>query len=53
MALLNTCHGVMPKQVESFFVQVDNVLNWTAGPFLKSVVDGLGKVVRKSRKIRA
>lgn len=22
MALLNTCHGVMPKQVESFFVQV-------------------------------
>lgn len=46
MALLNTCHGVMPKQVESFFVQVDNVLNWTAGPFLKSVVDGLGKVAR-------
>jgi hypothetical protein len=49
MALLNTCHGVMPKEVESFFVQVNNVLNWTAGPFLKSVVDGLGKVVRKSR----
>ncbi len=53
MALLNTCHGVMPKQVESFCVQVDNVLNWTAGPFLKSVVDGLGMVVRKSRKVRA
>ncbi|KAI9682027.1 MAG: hypothetical protein M1817_000081 [Caeruleum heppii] len=49
MALLNTCHGIMPKQVEGFFVQVDNVLNWTAGPFLKSVVDGLGKVVMKSR----
>ena len=49
MALLNTCHGVMLKQVESFFVQVDNVLNWTVGPFLKSVVDGLGKVARKSR----
>lgn len=48
MALLNTCHGVMPKQVESFLVQVDNVLNWTVGPFLKSVVDGLGKVARKS-----
>lgn len=46
MALLNTCHGVMPKQVESFLVQVDNVLNWTAGPFLKSVVDSLGKVAR-------
>ena len=53
MALLNTCHGVMPKQVENFFVQVDNVLNWTAGPFLKSVVDGLGKVVRKSSKVKA
>ena len=49
MALLNTCHGVMPKQVESFLVQVDNVLNWSVGPFLKSVVDGLGKVARKSR----
>ena len=53
MALLNTCHAVMPKQVEKFFFQVDNVLNWTAGPFLKSVVDGLGKVVRKSRNVRA
>lgn len=49
MALLSTCHGVMPKQVESFFVQVYNVLNWTAGPFLKSVVDDLRKVVRKLR----
>ena len=49
MALLNTCHGVMPKQVETFFVQVDNVLNWTVGPFLTSVVDGLGKVARMSR----
>ncbi|MCJ1395823.1 hypothetical protein MMC18_008709 [Xylographa bjoerkii] len=53
MVLLNTCHGVMPKQVESFFVQINNVLNWTAGSFLKSVVDDLGKVVRKSRKERA
>ena len=47
MALLNTCHRVMPKQVGGFFVQVNNVLNWTAGPFLKSVTDNLGKVVRK------
>lgn len=42
MVLLNTCHGVILKQVESFFVQVQNGLNWTAGPFLKSVVDRLG-----------
>ena len=53
MVLLNTCHGLMPKQVESFFVQVQNVLNWTAGPFLKSVVDRLGKVEMQSRKVWA
>lgn len=51
MVLLNTCHGLMPKQVEGFFVQVQNVLNWTAGPFLKSVVDRLGKVEMQSRKV--
>lgn len=50
MALLNTCHGVMPEQVEKFFVQVHNVLNWTAGPFLDSVVDRLGKVEMASQK---
>lgn len=49
MVLLNTCHGVMPEQVESFFVQVHNVLEWTAGPFLKSAVDRLGKVEMQSR----
>ena len=53
MVLLNTCHGLMLKQVESFFVQVQNVLNWTAGPFLKSVVDRLGKVEMQSRKVWA
>lgn len=50
MVLLNTCHGVMPKQVEKFFVQVHNILNWTAGPFLDSVVDRLGKVEMASQK---
>ena len=29
------------------------MLTWTVGSFLKSVVDGLGKVVKKSRKMRA
>ena len=48
MVLVNTCHGVIPKQVEEFFVQVDNVMNWTVGAFLESVVDGLGKVARKA-----
>lgn len=48
MTLLNTCHGVLPKQVEGFLVQVKNVLEWSAGPFFESVVDGLGKVVRKT-----
>lgn len=52
MVLLNTCHGVVPKQVEKFLAQVDNVMNWTVGPFLKSVVDGLATVARKAMKAR-
>lgn len=49
MVLLNTCYGVMPKQVEKFFVQVHIVLNWTAGPFLDSVVNRLVKVEMASQ----
>lgn len=48
MVLLDTGHGVMPKQVEKLFVQIDNILNWTTGPFLKSVVEGLGEVAKKT-----
>ncbi|KAL9616343.1 MAG: hypothetical protein Q9160_008786 [Pyrenula sp. 1 TL-2023] len=48
MVLLNTGHGMVLKQVEKLFVQVDNIINWAVGQFLKSVVDGLEKVARKA-----
>ena len=49
MVLLDTCHGVVLKQVERFFVQVYNVMIWTMGPFLKTVVERLREVARKAR----
>ena len=49
MVLLDTCHGVVLKQVERFFVQVYNVMIWTGGPFLKTVVERLGEVARKAK----
>ena len=49
MVLLDTCHGVVLKQVERFFVQVYNVMTWTMGPFLKTVVERLREVARKAR----
>lgn len=48
MVLLDTCNGTVLKQVESFFVEVDNIMIWTMGPFLKSVVGRLGIVARKA-----
>ncbi|KAL8835094.1 MAG: hypothetical protein Q9170_003450 [Blastenia crenularia] len=48
MVLLNVCHGVLLKQVERFLCQVDNVLNWTTGALLDSVVERLEKVARKA-----
>ena len=47
MVLLNTCNGMVLKQVESFFVEVDNIMIWTMGPFLNSVVERLEMVARK------
>lgn len=49
MVLLDTCHGTVLKQVEKFFVEVDNIMSWTVGPFLKSVVERLGMVARKAK----
>ena len=48
MVLLETCNGVVLKQVERFFVQVYNVMIWAIGPFLNIVAEGLGKVVMKA-----
>lgn len=49
MVLLDTCDGVLLKQVERFFIQVYNVMVWTAGPFLKTVVERLDKVARRAQ----
>ena len=49
MVLLDTCNGTVLKQVESFFAEIDNIMVWTMGPFLKSVVERLGMVARKAK----
>ncbi len=49
MVLLDTCHGVVLKQVERFFIQVYNVMTWTVGPFLEAVVERLAEVAKKAR----
>ena len=49
MVLLNTCHGVVLQQVESFFVQVHNVMIWTMDLFLKTVVERLVEVAKKAK----
>ena len=48
MVLLATCHGVVLKQVERFLIQVYNVMIWTIGPFLDTVVERLGAVAKKA-----
>ena len=48
MVLLDACHGVLLKQVERFLVRVYNVMTWTTGLFLKTVVERLGEVARKA-----
>lgn len=48
MVLLNTGHGMVLKQMEKLFGQVDNIINWAVGQFLRSIVDGLEKVARKA-----
>jgi hypothetical protein len=47
MMLLDTCHGVVLKQVERFFIQVDNVMTWTVGTFLQAVVERLAEVAKE------
>ncbi len=48
MVLLNTCYGVILEQVERFFVQIYNIMVWTAGPFLETTAERLGKVIMKA-----
>ena len=48
MVLLDACNGMLLEQVEKFFVKVDNIMIWTVGPFLKSVVERLEMVARKA-----
>ncbi|KAF2789875.1 hypothetical protein K505DRAFT_340909 [Melanomma pulvis-pyrius CBS 109.77] len=48
MALLNTCNGVVLKQVEKFFFQVYNVMIWTTGPFLDTLAERLALVAKRA-----
>lgn len=35
MRLLKCVHGLLPDDLEDFFVKVDNVLRWGIEPFLE------------------
>ncbi|KAL9044208.1 MAG: hypothetical protein Q9214_002640 [Letrouitia sp. 1 TL-2023] len=48
MVLLDTCNGTLLKQVESFLVEIDNIMIWTMGTFLDSLVDHLAIVAKKA-----
>lgn len=49
MRLLKCVHGLLPDDLEDFFVKVDNVLRWGTEHFLESLVVRLGKVARNTR----
>lgn len=46
MRILKCVYGLLPKDLEDFFVKVDNVLRWGTEHFLQSLVLRLGKVAR-------
>lgn len=48
MRLLKCVHGLLPTDMENFFVKVDNVLRWGTEHFLESLVVRLGKLARDS-----
>lgn len=48
MRILKCVHGLLPDDLEDFFVKVDNVLRWGTEHFLESLVVRLGKVARST-----
>lgn len=48
MVLLDACNATILKQVEKFIIEVDNIMIWTVGPFLKSIVERLKTVAEKA-----
>ena len=47
--LLDSCNALLSKHSEEFMVRVNNVGVWGTGPFMKSVVERLGKVAKKAK----
>ncbi|KIX96365.1 uncharacterized protein Z520_08143 [Fonsecaea multimorphosa CBS 102226] len=45
--LLDSCNALVLERVEDLMVKLNNVGNWGTGPFVKSVVERLGKVAVK------
>ena len=47
--LLDSCNALLLDRGEEFMVKLNNVGVWGTGPFMKSVVERLGKVARQAR----
>lgn len=47
--LLDSCNALLLGRAEDFIVKLNNVGVWGIGPFMKSVVERLGKVARKAK----
>jgi hypothetical protein len=46
--LLDSCNALVLERGEDFMVKLNNVGSWGTGPFVKSMVERLGKVVVKA-----
>ncbi|OQV09475.1 hypothetical protein CLAIMM_13593 isoform 1 [Cladophialophora immunda] len=46
--LLDSCNALVLERGEDFVVKLNNVGNWGTGPFVKSLVERLGKVAVKA-----
>ncbi|KAI9856814.1 MAG: hypothetical protein M1813_008751 [Trichoglossum hirsutum] len=51
--LWDSWNGLVLERAEDFIVKLNSVCLWGTGPFLKTVVEPLGKVARKAREAAA
>ncbi|KAH0559629.1 hypothetical protein GP486_003852 [Trichoglossum hirsutum] len=47
--LWNSWNGLVLKRAEKFIVKLNNVVNWGAGSFMKSIAERLGKVAANTK----
>jgi len=47
--LLDSCNALLLERGKEFIVRLNNVCSWGTGPFIKSVVERLGKVAGKAK----